>query len=73
LYGCVFDVSESAISVRPWKPPSKAITAGRPVYARANLTAFSIASAPELKKPARVGPAIGASAQRRSARSTYTS
>ena len=29
LYGCVFDVRLSASSVRPWKAPSKAITAGR--------------------------------------------
>ena len=29
LYGWVFEVSESDISVRPWKPPSNAITAGR--------------------------------------------
>ena len=31
LYGCVFEVSVSESSVLPWKPPSKPITAGRPV------------------------------------------
>ena len=55
MYGCVFDVSVSASSVRPWKPPSNAITAGRFVYARANFTAFSTASAPALKNAAFVG------------------
>ena len=59
LYGCGFDVIVSASSVRPWKPPSNAITAGRPVCRRANLTAFSTASVPALKNAARVGPAIG--------------
>ena len=42
--------------MRPWKPASNAITAGRPVASRAILTAFSTASAPELKNAARVGP-----------------
>ena len=37
------------------------------------MTAFSTASAPELKKAARVGPEIGASAPSRSASSTYGS
>ncbi len=32
--------------VRPWKPPSKAMTACRPVAARAILTALSTASPP---------------------------
>ena len=36
--------------VRPWKPSSKASTAGRPVAARAIFTAFSTASAPEFTK-----------------------
>ena len=36
--------------MRPWKPFSKTTTAGRPVAARAILTAFSIASAPELTR-----------------------
>ena len=47
------------MSVRPWKAPSKAITAGRFVYYLANLTAFSTASAPELKNPARTSPEMG--------------
>ena len=70
MYGCVFEVSESESSVRPWKPPSKAITAGRFVYARANLTAFSTASVPALKNAAFVGPEIGVRSSRRSASST---
>ena len=67
MYGCVFDVRVSDSSVRPWKPPSKAITAGRPVYTRANLTAFSTASVPALKKAAFAGPAIGIDSVSRSA------
>jgi hypothetical protein len=58
---------ESESSVRPWKPPSKAITAGRFVYARANLIAFSSASVPALKKAALTCPEIGAVATSRSA------
>ena len=42
--------------MRPWKPPSKAITAGRFVYERANLIAFSTASVPALKNAAFAGP-----------------
>ena len=70
MYGCVFEVSDSDSSVRPWKPPSNAITAGRPVYARANLTAFSTASVPALKNAAFTGPEIGARASSRSASAT---
>ena len=73
MYGCVFEVSVSDRSVRPWKPPSNAITAGRPVYTRANLTAFSTASVPALKNAAFAGPRNGASASSRSATETYTS
>ena len=73
LYGWVFEVSVSDISVRPWKPPSNAITAGRFVYARANLTAFSTASVPALKNAAFTGPEIGARSTRSSASSTYGS
>ena len=62
-----------AISVRPWNAPSKAITAGRPVAWRAILTAFSTASAPELKNAALFGPEIGLRAVIRSASSTYDS
>jgi hypothetical protein len=53
LYGTTFDVSASARLVRPWKPCSKQTTAGRPVNARATLTAFSTASAPLLTKKVR--------------------
>ena len=67
MYGCVFDVRLSASSVRPWKPPSNATTAGRPVYERANLIAFSTASAPALKNAALAGLRTGASSQSRSA------
>ena len=70
MYGCVFEVRLRARSVRPWKPPSKPITAGRFVKDRANLIEFSIASAPELKNAARVSPEIGASPSSRSARDT---
>ena len=55
LYGCVFEVSVMDSSVRPWKPPSNAISAGRPVYARANLIEFSTASVPALKNAAFAG------------------
>ena len=52
-------MSESDRSVRPWKAPSNPITAGRPVYARANLTAFSTASVPALKNAAFAGTVNG--------------
>jgi hypothetical protein len=70
LYGCVFEVSVIDMSVRPWNAPSNAITAGRPVKRRANLTAFSTASVPALKNAALAGPLNGAAATRRSARRT---
>jgi hypothetical protein len=63
----------SAISVRPWKPPPKAITPARPVWARAIFTAFSSASAPVVKKAVFTGPEIGTSALRRSASVTTLS
>ncbi len=66
-------MSDIDIIVRPWKAPSNAITAGRFVYARANLTAFSIASVPALKNAALTGARTGASAVSRSASSTYCS
>ena len=69
MYGCVFEVSASDSIVRPWNAPSKPITACRPVNARANLTAFSTASVPALKKAAFAGPVNGASASSRSERS----
>jgi hypothetical protein len=73
LYGRVFDVNDSDSSVRPWKAPSKAINAGRRVYERANLTAFSTASVPALKNAAFAGPLNGARSSSRSASVTYTS
>jgi hypothetical protein len=48
--------------VRPWKPPEKAMMAGRPVAARAILTAFSTASAPVDTRTVLFGPLPGASA-----------
>ena len=49
--------------MRPWKARSKTTTAGRPVAARAILTAFSTASAPELTSSdfasAVAGPELG--------------
>ena len=70
MYGCVFEVIVIESSVRPWKAPSNAITAGRFVYERANLIAFSTASVPALKNAAFVGPAIGDRSIRRSASAT---
>ena len=58
------------MSVRPWNAPSKAMTAWRPVAWRAILTAFSTASAPELKNAAFLGPEIGVRSTSRSASST---
>jgi hypothetical protein len=46
------------------------MTAGLLVNERANLTEFSTASAPELKKAARFSPEIGTSSSSRSARAT---
>ena len=59
-----------ASSVRPWKPSSKASTAGRPVAARAIFTAFSTASAPEFANSVFLGKSPGTSAFIRSARRT---
>ena len=42
--------------MRPWKPWPKTTTPGRPVAARAILTAFSTASAPELTSRLRCSP-----------------
>ena len=53
--------------MRPWNAPSNAMIAGRRVYARANLTAFSTASVPALKNAAFAGPLNGATASSRSA------
>src|SRR3989304_4464863 len=70
LYGSTLLVSESAMYVRPGKAPPKAMTAGRPVARRATFTAFSTASAPELKKAACLPPRPGTGAARRSASGT---
>ena len=59
--------------MRPWKARSNAITADRPVASFASLTAFSTASAPELKNAAFLGPEMGVTASSRSASSTYDS
>ena len=55
-------VSASAMIVRPWNAPEKAMTAARPVAARAILTAFSTASAPVDISMVLFGPSPGASA-----------
>ena len=61
------------MNVRPWKPPPKAITPERPVWARAILMAFSTASAPVVTKMDFFGVGPGASRFNRSASSTATS
>ncbi|MNL27711.1 hypothetical protein D3C87_1493180 [compost metagenome] len=61
LYGATLPVSAMPSSVRPWKAPEKAITPGRPVWARAILTAFSTASAPVVNSAVLFGPGTGAS------------
>ena len=70
MYGCVFEVIVMESIVRPWNAPSNAITAGRFVYERANLIEFSTASVPALKNAALARLVNGATAMRRSARST---
>ena len=49
-------VSEAAATVRPWKPPWKTMTLGRPVAWRASRSAASTASLPELAKNIRSRP-----------------
>src|SRR5918999_2739619 len=74
LYGLTLLVIVIASSVRPWNAYSKTTTAGRPVAARAILTAFSTASAPELTSAERCSPAPhGESSARRRQTSTYGS
>ena len=58
------------IIVRPWKAPLKAMTPGRPVWARAILMLFSTASAPVVKNAVFRGPLIGTIALSRSASDT---
>ena len=69
LYGWYRLVSVIVSSVRPWNAPSKQTTPGLPVNARANLIAFSTASAPELKSATLRSPPPH-SPTRRSASST---
>lgn len=59
--------------VRPWYPWSKTTTAVRLVYTRAIFTAFSTASAPELKSAVRFSWSPGVSSLSCSATSTYPS
>ena len=59
--------------VRPWNARSKTITPGRPVAARAILTAFSTASAPELTSSVFVSLSPGQSSSSRRQTSTYGS
>ena len=69
-----FEVIVIVRSVRPWKEPSKTITAGRPVAARAILTAFSTASAPEFTSRERCSsPRHGESSASRRQTSMYGS
>ena len=49
-------VIEAAATVRPWKPPWKTMTFGRPVACRASRSAASMASLPELAKNIRSRP-----------------
>ena len=49
-------VIEAAATVRPWKPPWKTITFGRPVACRASRSAASTASLPQLAKNSRSRP-----------------
>lgn len=60
LYGLALLVRLMHRRVRPWNPPSKEIMAFLFVYALAILTAFSTASAPELKKAHFFGVGPGA-------------
>ena len=62
-------MSVVAASVRPWKPPVKAMTPPRPVAIRDSFSAPSTASAPELQKNTRGSSMNGTSAPRRSASS----
>src|SRR5664280_1472687 len=57
-------VTDAAPTVRPWKPPWKAITLGRPVACRASRRADSTASLPELAKTTEPSPAGSTSPSR---------
>src|SRR4051812_7965767 len=74
LYGTTLAVIVIARSVRPWNALSNTTTAGRPVAARAILTAFSTASAPVLSSTVFCGaPRHGDSSPSRRHTSTYGS
>ena len=59
--------------VRPWNARSKTTTPARPVAARAILTAFSIASAPELTRIDLVSVSPGQTSSSRRQSSMYGS
>ena len=59
-YLVLLAVSDSEPSVRPWKPPRKAISCGRRVWWRASLIAASTASVPELVRKVCQWCALGA-------------
>src|SRR3989304_8316394 len=73
LYGSIWLVSDRLMYVRPWNAPSKAMTAGRPVTARAIFTAFSTASVPEFSRIAFFARGPGASRHSVSHSRTYDS
>jgi hypothetical protein len=74
LYGTTLLVIVMVRSVRPWKAWSKTRTAGRPVAARAILTAFSTASAPLFTRMLRCSaPWQGETSASRRHTSTYGS
>ena len=62
-----------ASRVRPWKALSNTTTPGRPVAARAILTTFSVASAPEFTSMVRLSWSPGVIRLRASATATYGS
>jgi hypothetical protein len=64
-------VTAPAAAVRPWKLPSSASTRVRPVWRKAILSAFSLASAPLLTRKTRSSPA-GAKPARRAAACSRT-
>jgi len=63
----------SVSSVRPWYPPSKQMTEGRPVYFRASMTAYSTLSAPLLVRMVFFRNVPGVISFSTSARRTYGS
>jgi hypothetical protein len=73
LYGIDFAVAAIVRLVRPWYAWSKTTTADRPVAYRAIFTAFSTASAPELKSAERLSNVPGVSVASCSQTATYGS